>query len=257
MKKSFIILSLFFFFLCSCLFGEAPDHFRFVILGDRTGGRIDPIYECIVENSLAHNADFYITVGDQIDGGVSRTDSIHKQWDGYLSIIEPVPVPVFLVPGNHDIWSPLSETIWYQKTGRNPNYSFTHRHVHFTVLDTSRWESGETLPETTITWLKEDLAKNKTAPLTIVFYHKPFWYTTLRFEKKDMLHDICREYGVDAVFNGHLHIYHAAEYDGIRYTIVGSSGGSLKEYGSSRDNFFHYAVVDIEGNEIKVTIIPI
>jgi predicted phosphodiesterase len=253
MKKYFYCLSLLFFLFCPSLYGDTPGNFRFIILGDRTGGRIDHIYEKIIEKSLNEHADFYITVGDQIDGDTYKSSLIHEQWDEYFSIVSPIPVELYLVPGNHDIWSDLSREIWCDRTGRSPNYSFSYRGVHFTVLDVSQWESSETLSETSITWLKEDLSKHKDALFTFVFFHKPFWYLSLRMGKEDKLHEIFKAYGVDAVFTGHLHFFFSAEYDEISYTIIGSSGGSLK---GLYDNFFHYALVEVTENSFSVTVKP-
>jgi 3',5'-cyclic AMP phosphodiesterase CpdA len=168
-------------------------------------------------------------------------------------MLQPVPVEVYLVPGNHDIWNDFSRHIWCERTGRSANYSFSYKGVHFVVLDTGQWESSDTLPETSITWLKEDLSLHKDALLTFVFFHKPFWYLTVRLGREDMLHEIFKTYGVDAVFTGHLHFYFSAKYDGISYTIIGSSGGSLK---AIPGNFFHYALVEVGENSFSVTINP-
>jgi hypothetical protein len=72
------------------------------------------------------------------------------------------------------------------------------------------------------------------------------------------MHAIFRENGVDAVFNGHFHVYGAATYDGIRYTIVGSSGGGLDgKESEARGSFFHFAWCSVRGDSLDWQIMKL
>lgn len=223
---------------------------RFVIMGDRTGGAVPGIYEQMVIEAERLKPDFVMTVGDMIEGYTEDTTVLNNEWAEYLAIVEKFSCPIYYTPGNHDITSdPLVEP--YQKhTGQKTYYSFNHRGLHFVILDNSRFEKAEEWPKEQLEWLKKDLQQNKDATHTLVFYHKPFWYNTLAVGKNDLLHDILVEDGVDVVFTGHYHRYFVGEYDGIKYTTIGSSGGGMSPGPTGLG--FHIAWVTVTNDEIFI-----
>jgi predicted phosphodiesterase len=249
--------TLFFITLVLATAAVAAGDFTFVVLGDRTGGQVEGIYGQVVEKSLGEDADFYVTVGDQIEGYSGATDAVNAEWDEYFGNVAAVPTDLYVVAGNHDIWDDQSEGIWRERLGTEPNYSFDYEGVHFTVLDTSRYDSSDAIPEEYVGWLEADLAAHADDRLTFVFFHKPFWYDTLADGEPDPLHDLFVEYGVDGVFNGHFHTYGSAVYDGIAYTMVGSSGGSMYDDTLHKGHFYHYCVVDVKGDDYEVTVVPL
>jgi len=235
----------------------AADDFTFVVLGDRTGGHVEGIYGQVIEKSLGENADFYVTVGDQIEGYTGDADAVNAEWDEYFGIVEAVPVDLYILPGNHDIWDDQSEEIWLERLDTEPNYGFDYESVHFVMLDTSRWETSDSLPDEYYEWLEADLAAHADDRLVFVFYHKPLWYNTLADGEPDPLHDLFIEYGVDGVFNGHFHTYGAAAYDGVTYTMVGSSGGAIHGDAVYNGQFYHYCVVDVKDDTFEFTVVPL
>ena len=232
----------------SLLLTETP--VRFAILGDRTGGHVEGIYEEMVTEVEAMKPDFVMTVGDLIEGYTEDTTTLNKQWDEYLSLIKPLSMPIYLVPGNHDITTDPALPVYRKRVGE-PNYSFNMRKYHFIVLDVSRSESSKELPREQLEWLINDLSANTKAVKTLVFFHKPFWYNTVSLDKPDTLHSLFLKFGVDAVFNGHFHRYFSAVHDGIIYTSVGSSGGAADLIPHDMD--FHYTWVTIDKNKIDIT----
>ena len=197
---------------------------RFAILGDRTGGHVDHVYEEIVAEVEEMKPDFVMTVGDQIEGYTEDAATLNKQWDEYFEIVKPLTMPLYITPGNHDITTDAAEPVYFDRVGK-PNYTFDVNNYHFIVLDVSRWEKSSELSHQQLQWLIYDLMSHKDAAKTLVFFHKPFWYNTVSLDKPDTLHSLFVNFGVDAVFNGHFHSYFSARHDGIIYTAVGSSGG--------------------------------
>ncbi len=223
---------------------------HFVVIGDRTGGHQPGIYEQIVGEIGRLKPDFAVTVGDQIEGYTDDTVQLAKQWAEYFAIIKPLPMPVFLTPGNHDITSDAALPVFRAVVGE-PYRSFDRDGMHFIILDNSRWESSAELPKEEIDWLARDLALHADAPEKFVFFHKPFWYNSVALGKPDILHSLFIMYGVTGVFSGHFHQYFSGKYDGILYTAAGSSGASAEDDPSGLGYHFLWVTVDSEGVSIS------
>lgn len=222
---------------------------RFAIIGDRTGTAAAGIYEQIVAEVEQLRPDFVMTVGDHIQGYTDDTVTLNAQWDEYFDIVKKLTMPLYVTPGNHDITNDKMLPIYEKRVGK-PYYSFNVRNCHFVVVDVSRDDSSAEISQTQFGWLAEDLAANKGAVQTLVFFHKPFWYDSVIEGKKDKLHDLFVANGVDAVFNGHFHSYFSAKIDGITYTAVGSSGGVIDALPSDLD--FHYTWVTVDDNGVVI-----
>ncbi|MDQ6679186.1 MAG: metallophosphoesterase, partial [Acidobacteriota bacterium] len=102
----------------------AQAQLRFAILGDRTGGADPSVYERIWAQVAAEHPAFVINVGDTIEGyhdelAPAEWSQLHPLFHKYSAI------PLYLIPGNHDIWSAASERLWKQQTGHSASYSFT------------------------------------------------------------------------------------------------------------------------------------
>jgi hypothetical protein len=151
---------------------------RFVVIGDRTGGHMPGVYEQAIAEIARLHPDFSVTVGDQIEGYSTDSVEVAGQWREYDSIVKQLPSPLHITPGNHDITYDQMEP-WYRLYAGKPYYSFDQLGSHFIVLDVSRWEFGDPLPEAEMDWLIDDLKHNQLAAHTFVFFHKPYWIVSL------------------------------------------------------------------------------
>ncbi|HUV87375.1 MAG TPA: metallophosphoesterase [bacterium] len=255
MKRFTFVVSL--AFVVAAGVSAAREDFNFVILGDRTGDHVPGVYGELVDEVNLLGPDLVVTVGDQIEGYSEDVPTLEAQWDEYWEIAGKLEAPFYVCPGNHDIYNDVMLEVWEERTKRDPCYSFDYEGVHFVTLDTGRWGTSEEWLEESgyREWLEKDLAKHKKDRLTVVLHHIPYWYETLADGEPDPLHDIFKEYGVDAVFNGHYHLYAAAEYDGIPYTIVGSSGGGIEEEAEYPGAFFQYVWCTVRGDELEWTVL--
>jgi 3',5'-cyclic AMP phosphodiesterase CpdA len=234
--------------------------FRFVVLSDRTGGHTPGVYADVIDEINLLNPDFVVTVGDHIEGYGEDYDHSLAEWDSLLVLTGRLEAPIHMIPGNHDIWDDESERIYGEKTGTAPYYSFDYGNTHFVVLDVSRIEQSADLPEEQREWLVSDLAAHEEAENIFVFYHKPLWVGTLMVGRPDPMHEIFVQYGVDAVWNGHLHHYFAAEFDGVDYTVMGSSGGYIyrvQEQPVARGEFFQFGWVTVEGSGYELAVVDL
>jgi hypothetical protein len=227
----------------------AENPVRFAILGDRTGEHQEGVFGAIVEEVVRLRPDFVMTVGDMIEGYTSDTAQMRTEWDEYFDLVKPISMPLYHVPGNHDITSDAMEPSYRDRVGETV-YSFDHRRVHIVVLDNSRWDTQEEFPSEQVEWLRDDLASSADACYTLVFFHQPFWYRTLGSGSDDIIHNVLKDHGVDAVFTGHFHTYFSGEFDGIKYTSLGSSGGGAWE--SATGLMYHFGWVTIDGEGVHI-----
>jgi len=240
-------------FIASLAYAAAP--VRFAVIGDRTGGHTPGVYEEIILEIERLKPDFTMTVGDMIEGYTDDTTELRRQWEEYLAIVAPLSAPIHYTPGNHDITTGEDDgsvAQVYRHFVEPPYHSFNYQNTHLIVLDNSRWDKSDDLPDEQINWLIADLKKNRKTAFTMVFFHKPFWFETLALGKRDRLHDIFREQGVDAVFTGHFHTYFSGEYDGILYTGIGSSSGATEPDVTGLMYHFGWITVNEEGIHVAV-----
>ncbi len=242
--------------LTSLAAAEGIVPFRFAILSDRTGGHVEGIWPKVIEAINAENPDFVVTVGDHIEGYGEDYELVEAEWDTVLAMLRQFDAPVYMTPGNHDMWDARSEEIYVDRTGRKPFYSFDYANSHFVVLDNSRIESWASMGIRQMAWVARDLAASG-AQNIFVFYHKPLWDQTLRRGEPDNLHEFLVNNDVDAVFCGHYHRYFCGDFGGIQYNAIGSSGGELVGNGLQpelRGEFFQYAIVDVDESGFTLTI---
>ncbi|MCK5124806.1 MAG: metallophosphoesterase [candidate division Zixibacteria bacterium] len=241
-----LALSLMVSILCA---SENQEVIRFAVIGDRTSGHVEGVFGKVLNQIERLKPEFIMSVGDYIEGHTDDSVLLDQRWTEFMEIVADIKAPIYYVPGNNDIENDIQERL-YEKYASKTYYSFDYKQIHFVMIDNSRWENSKDLPQEQIEWLKKDLAKNKDAGVTMVFMHKPFWYRTIAAGESDLLHDIFTEFGVEAVFCGHFHSYFTGEFDGIKYTTVGSSGGGMNPGISGIGYHFCWVTIDNEGIHI-------
>src|SRR4051794_7571482 len=204
-----------------CAAAPAGD-FHFVLLGDRTGEAQPGIYDEVWRELAAAQPAFVLSIGDTIQGLNDAT--AEKEWREVRRALEPYRrIPLYLAPGNHDIWSDTSERLFSKYAERAPHYSFDFGGAHFTVLDNSRsdtWPSGE------LAWLEGDLRDHASAPVKFVVSHRTSWLLDAALGNTNVpLHVIAKRYGVCCVVAGHVHQLIHADLDGVTYFALPSAGG--------------------------------
>jgi hypothetical protein len=228
--------------------------FTFAVLGDRTGGAVEGVFEQVVRDVEFLNPDLVLTVGDHIEGYLPDSAAIEAEWDYVVGLLDGMAIPYRLTPGNHDIWDARSRRIYAKRFG-SPDAAFVHMNSLFVILDVSMEYKAEGLPAERTQWLEQELSKAKNHTHTFVFYHKPFWCEDFSFERQNLLHDVFVRHGVDAVFTGHYHRHFYTERDGIRYFGVSSSGGSVGYGGREVGAFYSYLLARVEGEDLEVRVL--
>lgn len=219
-----------------------PASFRFVIIGDRTGEARPGVYEQVWKDAQSERPAFVVSVGDTIQGLNDRT--AEAQWQAAEQIIGAFRTfPLYLVPGNHDIWSARSEQLFEKYAGHPPHYSFDYGPAHFTVLDNSRTEDFSAAE---LAYLEQDLAAHASQPLKFIVSHRPSWLLpAILGDSNFPVARLAKKYGARCVVAGHLHEMLHASLDGVDYISMASAGGHLRASMKYEDGwFFGYAVVD-------------
>jgi predicted phosphodiesterase len=208
----------------------------------------------------------------------SCDDGCEKKFNDWKSVMEPILSKTYEVVGNHDRTGGDSDDAVWQKVFNLPQngptgykelaYSFDIGNSHFAVLDSEK-------PKTNIVdsnqrnWLDQDLAASSKLH-KFVFYHEPAFQVAQDAEdgldakpaERDALWNIIKKYKVDAVFNGHAHIYARKNIDGIEQIVVGdtdSTNDDLVQPGLSDFGYKgkSYAIVTVTGNNVNLKLFTV
>nr|XP_011462666.1 PREDICTED: purple acid phosphatase 15-like [Fragaria vesca subsp. vesca] len=195
-------------------------------------------------------ANLYFTNGTA--EGCFHEQTYQPRWDYWGRYIQPLvsKVPVMVVEGDHEIEKQAGNQMFAaynsrfafpsEESGSSSSlfYSFNAGGIHFVMLGayTSYDKSGDQY-----NWLELDLANvdRNVTPWLVAAWHPP-WYSTYTAHYREAecmrieLEDILYKYGVDIVFNGHVHAYERSNrvYNytldpcGPVYITVGDGGNS-------------------------------
>jgi Icc protein len=255
MRRTLLWLATLWLALASWAASPSND-FRFAILGDRTGRARQPIYAQTWGEIDRFRPAFVINVGDTIQG--TDDETAEAQWKEIRGFLDRYrKYPLYLVPGNHDIWSSYSQRLFERETGRPATYSFNYQNAHFVVLNNS---GSLDLPLDQLQFLEEDLKKNRACDPKFVFFHQPFWLVFVKLKSGAFpLHRLAREYGVDYVISGHGHQFVRLVQDDVTYMEVGSSGANIGDVWTQEDAFakgvfYHYVQAQVKGTRAQLTV---
>lgn len=132
------------------------------------------------------------------------------------AIIGEAGIPVFHVPGEHDMLDEGGGKAYLARYGKNTLgtgwYSFDHDGVHFIALvNVANLQPGGMghLGDEQLIWLARDLAGRSASTPIVVFAHIPLWavYADWGWGTDDSLQalSLLRRFGSVTVLNGHIH----------------------------------------------------
>jgi len=160
--------------------------------------------------ALPHQPDFIIHTGDVSQ--LSRDD----EFDDADQMLKATGLPVFFVPGEHDMLDPDGGKAFLDRFGKGSKgagwYSFDHRGVHFVALvnvaDLKPGGMGN-LGAEQLKWLKADLTGRPSSTPIVVFAHIPLWtvYADWGWGTDDSAEalKLLARFGSVTVLNGHIH----------------------------------------------------
>jgi len=229
--------------------GGTGDRFHFAIVSDRTGGHRQGVFADAIRKVNLLDPDFVISVGDLVEGNTDDEAEIDRMWDEFETIVAPLTMPFYYVPGNHGLTNDVMERIWTQRFGRS-YYHFTYRNVLFMCLNTEEM-GGMGLSLEQVGYFREALAQHAGARWTFVFMHRPLWMPQedpgwLEVEK--LLQD--RPY---TVFAGHLHQYLKSRRFNRRYFVLATTGAASSLAGPAHGLFDHIMWVSVGDDRPRIS----
>ena len=189
-----------------------------------------------------------------------------------------IMVPVYEIPGNHDIrpWTPENHSNYLAMRGYD-RFSFRYKGCAFIgidsncIVDSSEEDRGGEVKISPsdktaaaqaeaeqLEWLKEELRKARRCRYTFVFTHCPVILKDIdeennyfNFPKKKRAEYIAlfKEYGVDVVFAGHTHMDYDTTAEGIRFVTAGPVGSPLGR------GYSGYELVTVSRDSVNCTFL--
>jgi serine/threonine-protein phosphatase CPPED1 len=176
-----------------------------------------------------------------ITGDLVNNRNLRPQTDEFMRITSKInkEIPVFLIPGNHDIPVPATENEITKFVGNfgYDRFSFRKGKCLFIGINSSIIKSGESkLEEEQYEWLKTTLEADKDPVHIILFSHYPLFlkssdepdsYSNITSPLRKKYLDLLNKYNVEAVFSGHLHVNDSTGYLNTKMISTGAIGKPL------------------------------
>ncbi|MBX3729237.1 MAG: metallophosphoesterase [Candidatus Sumerlaeia bacterium] len=250
----------------------ATDEVRFVVLGDSQLVRPEQFERLVHEVNLLA-PDFVACTGDMIHGYTDDVERLREEWRRYRRQIEPLTMPFFPMPGNHDVGTPRAHDIYAETWGPDRFY-YTHDHgpVRCIVLDSYHAGVRDRLLPDQRAWLREQLddfarahgglGSPELANRSIfIFVHSPFWrYDPAREEgHADWLavEEFLSDYPVRMVIAGNTDRHHETMWErrrGIDHVVLTSTGAFPQD--NERAGYFHgFLHVRVAGGDVRAAVV--
>jgi 3',5'-cyclic-AMP phosphodiesterase len=138
-----------------------------------------------------------------------------EEYDNLARLLEPLPMPYFLMAGNHDHPERMREKFpshaYMQQRGKL-DYVIDEFPLRIVALDsTVPKQSGGHLTDEQLGWLDETLASAPGKPTLVALHHPPFWTGIGHMDQMALANPkalekiIARHAQVERVLSGHLH----------------------------------------------------
>ena len=170
------------------------------------------------------NPNVVVFTGDQINLPENT-----EQWDTFNSIISKINdrILVLHLPGNHDVYhvkGGVDLTPFASRYG-DDRFVYHYGNVCLIGLNSNFIKYNDPREEEQYEWLEDTLAQLKSGTTTLIFCHHSFFltdieegdsYFPIQKAKRKRYFDLFAQYGVKAVYAGHLHNNSDGEYNGIK-----------------------------------------
>jgi Calcineurin-like phosphoesterase len=236
------------------LFNHSMNNFTFTYSGDDQddNGNFSKMINNI--NSNYPNLLFNINGGDLMSDTILMSN-FKKE---YLTPgkIAHFNKPVMFVMGNHELVDDPTGSKYNFIFGTPTYYNFSENNSYFIIIDNSNRES---LNNTQLTWLNEQLKLSQKYKYRFVFMHVPLYIPNGETVKgmdttgaggADALQTLFDSYNVTMIFSSHVHSYYTGIWGKTPYIISGGAGGHPAK-NELPDH--HYIVVNVTNRLVTYT----
>ncbi len=260
MRKLFPILFFCIFFVSSF---AAAETWYFAVVGDTQGpGLIEPVspvFDKVIEQVNELKPDFLVHLGDKVCG-FNDPEILKKQFLTYRQKTAILVLPLYEVPGNHDLPTKNCYPVYQEVISPQRYYSFDHKGCHFVVLSTEeKLGMNGGLGEEQLTWLEEDLNDHSGQPV-FVFMHRPLYRGIIHpyiLADASELERVLQRYKIKYLFAGHEHRFGISHQGGMIEYISGGGGAPLLNFSEESGGFYHFLLVKIENDKPEVDFVKI
>jgi Icc-related predicted phosphoesterase len=182
--------------------------FSFLVVNDLHSfdKKCHPWFEKVVKQMAGHEEKpaFLLVAGDLAnDGKVEQLAAVKDIFAG-------LKLPVYAVPGNHDVTDKGDRTAYDERFPKQLNYAFDHGGWQFVALDSTegtKWQDT-TIAATTLQWLDDQLPKlDRKKPLVVVTHFPLGEGVKMRPKNADEVLRRLMGHNLRAAYSGHYHAF--------------------------------------------------
>jgi hypothetical protein len=279
-----IVLSLAFVTNLSASEKAVRNPFSFVVLGHVRGnddGLTHPLLDQLLAKVRALKPDMIILTGDMIYGGLGKkpqqAEVITQDWDRLDGALEKLGIPVYRVPGNHDIHDPITRDIYFARYGKLPR-AFTYHGSRFLLLNSSyvpegneapprvrgqqAYLRGKQLDSEQVDFIRKELSDDRQYDNLFLFMHHLLWWHEEEAVWWREVHPLIAGRKVRAVFAGDVgpRKFSHLKRDGIDYiqsSIAEIPMENLRSHWRHRmiaQQFDNYLYVTVDGRQVAIEV---
>jgi Calcineurin-like phosphoesterase len=240
---------------------DSHERFTFAVMGETRPPAPRMSFPQISRTVMAELAllrpAFVLCTGDLIWGFEDTREEMLAELDSFGELADGTGVPLFSVPGNHEVQSRPMALEVLEQWGHDLYGSFDLGQYHFVALNTEEIEYEGRVSGEQLEWLEADLAANRDAAAIFVCMHRPLfsWFQgDFNPQDADALRRLFATHPVHAVFSAHDHFFYEEVHDGVRYITVG--GGGAPAYAQPQGGgFAHYLLVSVEPGRVDINVV--
>ena len=235
----------------------------FAVVGDTQGMNlaepVSPVFDKVIEQVNELKPDFLVHLGDKVSGSADPK-ILKKQFLIYRQKTTEFALPLYEVPGNHDLPNKNCYPVYQETISPRRYYSFDHKGYHFVVLSSEEkpgMNGGQ--GEAQLTWLEADL-RERSGQLVFVFMHRPLYRGIIHpyaLADAGNLERVLQRHKVNYLFVGHEHRFGISRQGGIMQYISGGGGAPLLNFSEESGGFYHFLLVKVEDGKLEVDFIKI